>query len=82
MSRTVTEVDYDFIEVNGNHYLLPVHSLTNADGTTWSWKNEATFRDYRKFDVSSTLDFGAANDSGTAHDDTDVSSRPASPPDQ
>ena len=62
MSKTVTEVDYDLIEVNGNHYLLPVRCQTNTDGKTESWKNESTFRDYRKFDVSSNVEFGAAND--------------------
>jgi hypothetical protein len=33
-SSAVTEVDYDFIEVVGNRYLLPVHSQTNMDGKT------------------------------------------------
>jgi hypothetical protein len=59
MPKTVTEIDYDFIEVNGNQYLLPVHSQTNTDGRTESWKNETAFRDYRKFDVNSKMDFGA-----------------------
>jgi hypothetical protein len=59
MSRTVTEVDYDFIEVAGNRHLLPVHSQTKLDLKTASLKNESAFRDYRKFNVSSKVDFGA-----------------------
>ncbi len=58
MSRAVTEVDYDFIEVAGKQYLLPVHSETTMDGKTGSSKNESEFRDYRKFDSSSKVDYG------------------------
>jgi len=57
MSRAVTEVDYDFIEVAGNRCLLPVHSQTRMEGKT-ALKNESTFRDYRKFEVGSKVDFG------------------------
>jgi hypothetical protein len=58
MSRTITEVDYDFIEVAGNRYLLPVHSQTKLDSKTESLRNESAFREYRKFNVSSKVDFG------------------------
>lgn len=57
-SSAVTEVDYDFIEVAGKRYLLPVHSQTNMDGKTESLKNESEFRDYRKFDISSKVGYG------------------------
>jgi len=57
-SNAVTEVDYDFIDVAGNRYLLPVHSETNMDGKTASLKNKSEFRDYRKFDTRSKVDFG------------------------
>jgi hypothetical protein len=57
MSRAVTEVDYDFMDVAGKRYLLPVHSQTHMDGKA-SLKNDSTFRDYRKFDVGSKVDFG------------------------
>jgi hypothetical protein len=58
MTQAVTEVDYDAVGVAGNRYLLPVHSQTKLDGKTGSLKNESEFRDYRKFDASSTVDYG------------------------
>jgi hypothetical protein len=57
-SNAVTEVDYDFIDVAGNRYLLPVQSQTNMDGKIVSLKNKSEFRDYRKFDTSSKVNFG------------------------
>ncbi|HEY4085674.1 MAG TPA: hypothetical protein VGM43_07030 [Bryobacteraceae bacterium] len=59
ITGVVTEIDYDFSEVSGNRYLLPAHSQTNIDSNANSWKNESAFQDYRKFDVSSKMDFGA-----------------------
>jgi hypothetical protein len=58
MIQTATEVDYDGVEVAGNRYLLPVHSQTTLDGKTGSFQNESEFRDYRKFEASSTVDYG------------------------
>jgi hypothetical protein len=58
MTQAVTEVDYDAVGVAGNRYLLPVHSQTKLDGKTGSLKNESEFRAYRKFDASSTVDYG------------------------
>jgi hypothetical protein len=55
----ITEVDYDVIEVAGNRYLLPVVSRTTLNRQTGSWKSESEFRDYRKFEVGSKMDFGA-----------------------
>ncbi len=59
MSKAVTEVDYDAVGVAGNRYLLPDHSQTQLDGKTGPLKNECEFGDYRKFDASSTVDYGA-----------------------
>jgi hypothetical protein len=57
MSRAATEVDYDVIEVAGNRYLLPVHSETTLDRKSGASKNESEFRDYRKFEVGSKVDY-------------------------
>lgn len=57
MSKAVTEVDYDVINVAGNRYLLPVHSQMRLDHKTGALKNEVEFRAYRKFDVGSKVDF-------------------------
>lgn len=58
MTQAVTEVEYDAVAVAGNRYLLPVHSQTKLDDKTGSLKNECEFREYRKFDASSTVDYG------------------------
>jgi len=57
--KATTEVDYDVIEVAGSRYLLPVDSRTTLDRKTGGWKSESEFRDYRKFEVGSKMDFGA-----------------------
>jgi hypothetical protein len=58
ITNAVTEVDYDAIEVAGNLYLLPIHSRTELDRPSGSLKNEIDFHDYRKFEASSTVDYG------------------------
>jgi len=56
--KAVTEVDYDVMEVAGNRYLLPVSSQTRLDRKTGAFKEESDFRDYRKFEVGSKMEFG------------------------
>ncbi|MDE3198589.1 MAG: hypothetical protein KGN84_19735 [Acidobacteriota bacterium] len=57
ISRTTTEIDYDFMGVAGSRYLLPMRSQTKLDSKIESLKNESEFRDYRKFDVGSKVNF-------------------------
>ena len=57
-SKADTSVDYDFTEIAGRKYLLPSHSVTELMGTNLWNKNESEFREYRKFEASSSVDFG------------------------
>lgn len=59
--HAVTEIDYGLVEVAGNRYLLPVDSQTILDRKTGAVKEEAEFRDYRKFEVGSKMEFGGDN---------------------
>jgi hypothetical protein len=58
-SKAATSVDYDFTPIVGRKYLLPSHSVTELSGTHSEQKNESEFRDYGKFEASSSVDFGA-----------------------
>ncbi len=57
-SNEATSVDYDFTEIVGRKYLLPSHSVTELSGTNLERKNESEFREYGKFEASSSVDFG------------------------
>ena len=46
------EVDYDFIDVAGNGYLLPSHSVARLERGYRQVTNSVTFADYRKFGVT------------------------------
>ncbi len=53
-----TKVDYALANIAGRNYLLPSRSETQMrDPTAWA-RNVVEFRDYRRFSVDSTLDFG------------------------
>jgi hypothetical protein len=50
-------LDYDFIDVGGNHYLLPLHSETVLDAPPFGHRNETDFLAYRKFSADTTITF-------------------------
>jgi hypothetical protein len=53
-----TKVDYALANIAGRNYLLPSRSETEMRGsTTWA-RNVVEFRDYHRFSVDSTVDFG------------------------
>jgi hypothetical protein len=58
MQSASTAVDYDYVEVAGRRYLLPVRAEieTVADGIRS--RNISDFTDYRKFSADSTVTFG------------------------
>jgi hypothetical protein len=58
MQSAVTSVDYDFADVGGRSYLLPVRSETELHGETLWARNKMEFREYRKFSADSVIDFG------------------------
>jgi hypothetical protein len=52
-------VEYGFVRLETNNYILPVHSeiLTCQRGTSSCTKNEINFQNYRKFAADSTITF-------------------------
>ena len=50
-------LDYDFQDVGGRHYLLPLHSETLLDAPPFPHRNETDFLAYRKFVVDATISF-------------------------
>jgi hypothetical protein len=57
--QSSVEVDYDSVEVAGHSYLLPSHSTSHMEKSYRQIANTVTFTDYRKFEVDSSIDFGA-----------------------
>ena len=55
--RVEVALDYDFTEVGGNRYLLPVHSETKLAAPPFQHRNETEFREYRKFSSDATITY-------------------------
>jgi hypothetical protein len=55
-----TKVDYALADIAGRNYLLPSRSELEMRGPTAWARNVIEFRDYRRFSVDSTVDFGPA----------------------
>jgi len=53
-----TKVDYALAGIAGQNYLLPSRSELEMRGPTAWARNVIEFRDYRRFSVDSTVDFG------------------------
>jgi hypothetical protein len=58
VQSSVTTVDYDFADVGGRTYLLPVRSEAEIHSATQWARNKMEFREYRKFSSDSVIDFG------------------------
>lgn len=58
LTRSATSVDFDWVDVGGNPYLLPVRSETELEGPQLALKHAIEFRAFGKFGASSTVDFG------------------------
>jgi hypothetical protein len=57
-----SSVDYDFVLIGDQKYLLPVHSesLSCWRGTSQCSRNVIEFRNYRKYTADSSISFGEA----------------------
>ena len=55
--QSSVQVDYDFITVAGNSYLLPSRSDSGMERGFRKIGNTVTFTGYRKFEADSTIDF-------------------------
>ena len=52
-----TQVDYDFLSIGGDSFLLPIASESRLDSLAFRYRNQMEFRDYRKFAADSTVTF-------------------------
>lgn len=57
VTNVSTLLDYDFVDISGRQYVLPLHALVRM-GTHWvQTRNEVAFEDYRKFGSDTTITF-------------------------
>jgi hypothetical protein len=63
--ETVTgATDYDYIDIGGRQYCLPVHSeAVNCSRRIQCWRNVTSFTNYDKFGSQTTIEFGSPVDS-------------------
>ena len=54
-------LDYDYVELSGRPFLLPLKGNVIATGADFLEKNENEFRIYRKYEAESTISFGDAD---------------------
>jgi hypothetical protein len=50
-------LDYDFTDVGGSQYLLPLHSATTLFAPPYQHRNETDFLAYRKFSADATITY-------------------------
>lgn len=50
-------LDYDFVNVGGARYLLPLHSETTLSASPIKHRNETDFLSYRKFSADTTITY-------------------------
>jgi hypothetical protein len=56
--------DYDFQDIGGRDYVLPLHSdIRSREGNYRAW-NEVTFRSYHKYGTESTITFDTTDQAG------------------
>jgi hypothetical protein len=51
------QLDYDFLDVGGKQYLLPLHSETSLIAPPMRHRNETDFLGYRKFSADATITY-------------------------
>jgi hypothetical protein len=57
VQNVVLVLDYDFTDVGGSHYLLPLHSQTTLFAPPFQHRNETDFLAYRKFSADATITY-------------------------
>lgn len=58
VDQSTTMLDYDFTDVGGRQFLLPLHADVRLQTPDFYTKNEVEFRGYRKFTTDSTITYG------------------------
>jgi hypothetical protein len=75
-----TRLDYDFIEIAGGQYLLPLKARVNLRDGRFLSRNDVEFRLYRKFSAEASISFDEIDDLAPLPEDEPDSTEPASPP--
>jgi hypothetical protein len=57
-----TRLDYDFIDISGRDYLLPLKARVRMRDGRYLSRNDVEFRLYRKFSTEATISFGEIDD--------------------
>ena len=57
VQRVNLVLDYDFTDVGGTRYLLPLHSETTLTAAPFQHRNETAFLQYRKFAADTTITY-------------------------
>lgn len=58
VQRSSTVLDYDYAEIGGTQYLLPLRAEVRIDSKIQQSLNAVEFRDYRKFRAETSVSFG------------------------
>jgi hypothetical protein len=72
ITQSVTRIEYDYRDVGGRPYLLPIHAEVNLESlqtlpnsrrsTRYRGRNLVEFKDFRKFQTETTITFGTVDD--------------------
>jgi hypothetical protein len=57
-----TVLDYDYVEISGHTFLLPLKSQTVMTATEYMTRNDTEFRLYRKYETSSDIKFDTTDE--------------------
>ena len=57
MQTSATRLDYDFLEIGGSSYLLPIAAQVLIDSPGNEQRNEVEFRDYGRFAADASITF-------------------------
>jgi hypothetical protein len=55
--QSTTIVEYDYADVGGRKYLLPVHAEVTMSAGRYKSRNSVDFKEYRKFQTEATITF-------------------------
>ena len=70
IQRAATALDYKYVDIGGQSFLLPYNGEVLMDGPDGMSKNSNRFDFYRKYEVGSSITFDLPKDFTPAHDDS------------
>ncbi len=62
MQLATTRLDYDFVDLSGREFLLPLKAQVRMRGERELTRNDVEFRLYRKFEAEAVISFGDIED--------------------